>query len=351
MAYCILVSSNTDFIYTLSFNPALGSLDLEHKTQAGHHPSWITSYPQDNSLIFTGLEHQEGKIVALKFDEGKGSLAKIITSGGSDPCSLATTERELLVANYSGGGVAFLPISAEPPYLLTSSPDTVVMSGHGPNKDRQQTSHPHQVVLIKEYEELLVPDLGADKVWRLKKDSSGLWKLQGQIQYEPGSGPRHAVYHEGYLYTVCELSNQVVKHLLLPLPSEPEYIASASTLSDPPPTPHSMTAAEILLPKPNPTFPTPYLYVSNRSDPSPEGDTIAIYSVANPSQLELVNEVRTGLNHVRGMEFGGPDNQWLVVGGLFAGGVKVFERINDGKDLRIVAENEEVEAPAGFLWV
>ena len=154
---------------------------------------------------------------------------------------------------------------------------------------------------------------------------------------------------EGYLYTVCELANRVVKHRFPPLPSEAEFITYTSTMSNSP-SPIDMFAAEILLPKPNLTFSTPYLCVSNRDDPSPEGDTIAIFSIANPSKLELVNEVRTGLNHVRGMEFGGPDDRWLVVGGLNAGGVKVFERVDDGKGLKVIAVNEDVDAPAGFLW-
>ncbi|KAG2158683.1 uncharacterized protein EDB93DRAFT_1076435 [Suillus bovinus] len=38
------------------------------------------------------------------------------------------------------------------------------------------------------------------------------------------------------------------------------------------------------------------------------------------------NEVRTGLNHVQGMAFGGDEDKYLVVGGVEGGGVKVFER-------------------------
>ena len=99
MSYRILVSSNTEYIYTLSFEPTSGSLDLVHETYTGYRPSWITPYPYDKSLIFAGLELQEGKIVALKFADGKGALAKAITSGGSDPCSLIATKDELFVAN------------------------------------------------------------------------------------------------------------------------------------------------------------------------------------------------------------------------------------------------------------
>jgi hypothetical protein len=111
-----------------------------------------------------------------------------------------------------------------------------------------------------------------------------------------------------------------------------------------------MLAAELLIPKPNSTFSTPYAYISNRNDPSPEGDTIAIFSIAGDT-LDLIAEIRTGLKHLRGMVFGGEDDKWLVAGGAQGGGVKVFERIDGGKGLRLLAENTSIESPTGFLWV
>jgi 6-phosphogluconolactonase (cycloisomerase 2 family) len=108
-----------------------------------------------------------------------------------------------------------------------------------------------------------------------------------------------------------------------------------------------MLAAEILIPKPNASFPTSYIYVSNRNDPHPEKDTIAIF---DPKTMEMVGEVRTGLQHLRGMVFGGEDERWLVAGGAQGGGIKIFERVNGGKGLKEIAKNEEVEAPTGFLW-
>ncbi|KIL60635.1 hypothetical protein M378DRAFT_167864, partial [Amanita muscaria Koide BX008] len=317
MSHRILVSSNSHVISTLLFDPSSKSLSVEHELQIGYHPSWITPYPGDNSLIFTGVEHLKGEIAAVKIDEtGKGVVVKKITSGGSDPCSLLATDDALYVANYTAGGVAIVPISSSPPYLSSSPAYMLEMSGTGPNKDRQETSHPHESVLVEDYNELLVPDLGADKVWRFKKESKdgGKWKVAGSVAYEPGSGPRHIVFREGFLYTLCELSNTLVKHRLPALPSEPEHIANAPTITAIPP-PNAMFAAEILLPNPNSTFPTPYVYVSNRDDPSPEGDSISIFSIEEPGKLVLVNEVRTGLKHVRGMQFGGQDDKWLIVGG------------------------------------
>jgi 6-phosphogluconolactonase (cycloisomerase 2 family) len=236
--------------------------------------------------------------------------------------------------------------------------------GSGPNPERQKSSHAHQVVLHGQRGELLVADLGADRVFRFTEQEDA-WIMQAQIRFDPGSGPRHtAVYGafpelsplflirvclDGALYTLLELSSMLAKHSFPPLPAETTLIAVKPTMSNPPPAPNDMLAAELLIPEPNTTFSTPYAYVSNRNDPSEEGDTIAIFSIAGDA-LELIAEVRTGLKHLRGMAFGGPDDKWLVAGGALGGGVKVFERVDGGKGLKVVAANSSVEAPTGFLW-
>lgn len=94
------------------------------------------------------------------------------------------------------GTIGSLSISPSNPNILPPTTASVQLSGTGPNKDRQEGSHPHQVVYHEEYEELLVPDLGADAVYRLKrspKDAS--WKLVGHIGFEAGGGPRHVVVY------------------------------------------------------------------------------------------------------------------------------------------------------------
>ena len=94
------------------------------------------------------------------------------------------------------------PISALPPYFLEvddpyAPPRAVLQfNGSGPNLDRQESSHPHQVVVIPGRNEILVPDLGADRAWRLAYDDRrGVLSVQGSVTYPPGSGPRHAVFH------------------------------------------------------------------------------------------------------------------------------------------------------------
>ena len=100
MVHRILVASYTNEIYTLAFDPEAPSLTLTSTLTVGFHPSWITPHPTDKTIVFTALEQDDGKLVALKCDE-EGRLAVISEgpSGGKDPCSLVALGDELLVAN------------------------------------------------------------------------------------------------------------------------------------------------------------------------------------------------------------------------------------------------------------
>ncbi|KAK7051192.1 hypothetical protein VNI00_004692 [Paramarasmius palmivorus] len=351
MTYRILAGSYTNDVYTLEFESQAPSLSTIATTTAGFHPSWITAHPADSSLIFACLEQSGGTILAFKYDEnGNGTVVASAPSGGQDPCHLLIRDDELFIANYSSGDFSILPVSHKPPYILSQSPTTTHFTGSGPNKERQLSPHAHGVHWNEETKEILVPDLGGDSVYRFQKQV-GTWSIAGKIKFEAGGGPRHIAVHDGVLYTLLELSSSIAKHRLPPLPEEPAFLARSSTLLQPPPTPNDMLAAELLIPKPNSQYSTAYVYTSNRNDPSPEGDTIAIFEANASNDLVLVNEVRTGLNHLRGMAFGGPHDQWLIAGGVNGGGVKVFERIDGGKNLKLVAAKEDVQGPTAFLWM
>ncbi|KAF9479102.1 3-carboxy-cis,cis-mucoante lactonizing enzyme [Pholiota conissans] len=349
MVYHILVASYSNDITTLVFDPSSATLEVSSIITVGHHPSWLTSHPSHPSLVWTGLEQSDGKILTLRYDaNGKGTLVSEVSSAGRDPCHLFALKDELLVANYSSGTIGVLPITDSE---SVSTPSYIQLNGTGPNKSRQEGSHPHQVVVHEEYQELLVPDLGADSVHRLKKSADGSWKLVGHIGIEAGGGPRHVAFYDGDIFTLLELKSKIVRHRFPALPALPSFVKSTPTMSHPPPEPTDMLAAEVAIPPKNAVFPTTYLYLSNRNDPSPEGDIISVFSIEEPNSLDLVAEYRTGLNHLRGMVFGGPDDRYVVGGGANGGGVKIFERINDGKSFKVVASLDSVEAPTGFLWL
>ncbi|KAI0320562.1 3-carboxy-cis,cis-mucoante lactonizing enzyme [Amylostereum chailletii] len=352
MVYRILVGSYTSKVFTLAFDPAVPSLRVIASLEVGHHPSWLTAHPDDPSLIFTGLEQTDGRIIALRADE-EGGLKAVgdISSGGRDPASLVALKEELVVGNYSSGNIFVTPISTIEPHLPSKPSQTHAISGTGPNAGRQEASHPHQVVYIPEHDELLVPDLGSDRTWRFIRED-GQWSLAGYVEYEPGSGPRHAVFLDGILYTLCELTSSVATHKLPALPSPPTLLSTTSSMQNPPSPLGDMLAAEIILSPPILNVPR-HLYVSNRNAPSPQGDPLAIFSLANPDRPTLVREVRTGLKHVRGVVLrprDGGEKSWVAAGGALGGGVKVYE-VGDGGDTLTEVAQCLLDAPTDFLWL
>lgn len=111
--------------------------------------------------------------------------------------------------------------------------------------------------------------------------------------------------------------------------------------------PLTMLAAEILLPLPNKSFPDRLLYISNRNDPRDHGDLISVYSVLSQG-LELIGTVATGLHHVRGFIFFGPDDRYCIAGGANGGGIKVFERTEGGKNMKEIAHLPVVGGGVGL---
>lgn len=89
-------------------------------------------------------------------------------------------------------------MSKDAPYILAESATTpIILTGSGPNKERQEGSHAHQVFYHEENNEIIVPDLGGDRIYRLKKDQ-GTWKVESHIPVQPGSGPRHVAIYGMY---------------------------------------------------------------------------------------------------------------------------------------------------------
>jgi hypothetical protein len=164
---------------------------------------------------------------------------------------------------------------------------------------------------------------------------------------------RPSLAPDNTLYIAHELASTFTAQ---PLPAAPNGTSTfAAQLSTVPPnnlTSPFWAAAEILIPDPTARFPAAYAYVSNRNTGTTvdaRGDTIAIFSL-QPT-VELVGQVYTGVQQVRGMQLGGADNEWLVLSGVVGeGGVAVFERTEGGAGLELVARDFAVGNRTSFVW-
>ncbi|KAG8813971.1 hypothetical protein FRC17_001352 [Serendipita sp. 399] len=361
MTYKLLVGGYTsNGLRIVKFDPTTDTgspITFQESTiAAGSDPSWIVRHPEKRDLILAVNEVEDGRVLAIQLThatngETTGELVANVSSGGGYPAHLLVLEDALVSGNYAGGSILHIPYELQQQVILTDHKDEkksgihVQFSGTGPNADRQESSHPHEV--YRYGEELLIPDLGADKTWRLTKGESG-WEIKGAIEYPAGAGPRHVLIHDGILYTVLELSNELSLHKWASLPESPSLITITSTFGSGKPAHRSMLAAEILL-SPNKQF----IYVSNRNDPSSEGDPLAVYSVpSSNAEFALVREIRTGVTHARGANFS-PDGKYLAVVGNHSGSINIFEVIDGSPDgeLKLVGGLQGLEKPTSVIWI
>ncbi|GAA1946946.1 lactonase family protein [Agromyces allii] len=118
-------------------------------------------------------------------------------TGAADPCHIAFDPRGewAFAANYSGGRVTAHRVD---PDAAADASISFAFSGSGPDASRQESSHPHQVVLDETRSRLLVPDLGSDRIRVIGLDaaSGAIARADGDaddIAVHAGAGPRHLV--------------------------------------------------------------------------------------------------------------------------------------------------------------
>lgn len=159
------------------------------------------------------------------------------------------------------------------------------------------------------------------------------------------------------LFTLHELSSTLTSELLPAAPNATSNIITQlsiippNNLTDP-----AWAAGEILIPDlhADANFSTPYIYASNRNTGTtvdPRGDTVAIFKILDGGSFELVNQVYTGVNQVRGLWIGGPNDEFVVAGGVVGtGGVVVFQRTDGGANLVEVARNTDIPTRTSFVF-
>ena len=171
-------------------------------------PTWLIQHPVF-PIVFAAGETTPATVSSLRLDpDGRLTLLSSVETGGNTACHLALSEdgQVLLVANYGSGSVSTFAVAANG--TLSGRIDLFQLDGSGPDPDRQAGPHAHQIV--RHGSELLVSDLGSDRIHRLTLDDAGrLGRAASPLSLPAGSGPRHLLVFEEHLVVVCELSGEL----------------------------------------------------------------------------------------------------------------------------------------------
>jgi 6-phosphogluconolactonase len=202
-------------IYLYRFNPATGAVTSLGLAGEARNPSFLALHPS-GEYLYSSDENDRGSVSAFKIDRktGKLTLLNSVASHGAAPCALEVdaTGRNLLVANYTSGTVALLPIG--PDGRLAEAVVVDQHKGSGVNKQRQEGPHAHSANFAPGNRFALVADLGLDKIFVYRFDAAKHTLALNQPAFgtvPPGSGPRHVAFHPNgkFAYSVSELKATV----------------------------------------------------------------------------------------------------------------------------------------------
>ena len=232
--------SQSQGIYVYRMDSSSGELRFVWEAKGVLNPSYLEIHPRRRSLYavnevqsFGGQEG--GGVTALSMDPVSGELNVLnaYSSQGKDPCyiSIEQTGRFALVANYSGGNAAMLPI--QPDGQLGPATDVIQHSGSSVHPERQTGPFAHSIVPDPTNRFAIVADLGADKLVIYAMDlEQGKLNPHSEVKVKPGAGPRHTLFHPNgkYLYLINELDSTIVAYRYDGESGSLEELQSISTL-------------------------------------------------------------------------------------------------------------------------
>ncbi|KAF8160257.1 Lactonase, 7-bladed beta-propeller-domain-containing protein [Mycena galopus ATCC 62051] len=337
--FTIYTGGYTTFIVSYLFDTQSASLTYLDTIPTTPNCSWITPHLTNPNLIYAVNEVAPlGALQVYETTPGGGLiLLDEVTSGGDGPAFCAPlTTGQVAIMNYGSGNGEIIPTVNGGTKFDNST--TVLVTFPPPPGGM---SNPHMA--YEHGNEVFVPDLGGDKVWRIGQTGPpGKFSIHGLVTQPLGSGPRHMRVLDNIMYVLHETANLLTMQEIPPYPNGTSpFIADATTVPADVPPGGDYAAAELLLSTSTAAYPKPYLYASNRNiggTPDPRGDSVAIF---DPAGLRLVNQVFTGLVEIRGMNLGLGDigEEYLVALGAVSGGMVVYKRTAGGADLVEVARN------------
>ncbi len=198
-------------IYVYEFDSKTGDFSFKNASENIVNPSYL-AVSQDNNFVYSVNENgAQSKVSSFGFDSASGKLDFINSqdSKGADPCYIINDDKNVIVANYSGGTISIFGKNTDG--SLSEANQVIQHYGKGPNAKRQQGPHVHMVHFSPDRKFVLSNDLGNDKVYLYEYDansSNKSLKVKDSVSVAAGSGPRHLTFSKDgkYVYLLQELN-------------------------------------------------------------------------------------------------------------------------------------------------
>ena len=337
-------------IHAYRFDAKNGQLKLLHRTTDVENPFFMAVSPNRKFLYAIDAKQfgsQENEFVTSYEIEGRGGKLRQLnqqTSRGTASCYLDVdaTGKTVVVANYSSGSVASLPVLTDG--SLGEIVSFVQNTGSGVNPQRQKEPHAHSIVISPDNRFVLAADLGIDKIliFELTPETAEIKPnaVQPFAELPPGSGPRHLVFHPNgkRVYVINELKNTVT---FFDYAIETGVLTQQQTISTVPEDFTGISHTADLKITPDGRF----LYGTNRGH-----DSIAIFRIAEDGHLSLVS-IEPSLGKGPQNLLITPDGRWLLCANMPGNNVAVFAIDASTGGLKSTGVPIAIPMPSCIRWV
>ncbi len=325
-------------IELLSFDQKNMALNSKLVAKRIKNPTFVIAN-HARTLIFAIEDGANGTLKSFAFDRKQQQLTLLdqVDSLGDNPCYLALdhTERFLAVANYNSGNFSIYEVDSGGGLHFKQ---IVQHSGQSVNKHRQNRAHVHSILFHPNGKQLLVADLGTDKIFIYDLDYANATPVTlaspAYFSVAPGSGPRHMVIHPNgkLLYVVQELTGEVGVYSY-----EDGQITHLNTQSlITPQFKGHVQAAEIRL-----SSDSKFIYVSNRGS----ANNLSVFETDSGGEIRLIQQVATGGKTPRNFNLS-PDGHFLLVANQESDNIRLFKRDVVTGRLTSTSVKIEIKKPA-----
>jgi 6-phosphogluconolactonase len=324
-------------------------------------PSWMALHPHGKFLYtanetdnFNGTTNGSVSAYAVNRATGDLTLLNTVSSQGGGPVyvSIDPLGQFVLVANYTGGSVAVLPILADgslgnatdvqadvgsvgPLHATDGPPGSFAVSGH-------DAPHAHMIQTDASGKFVVHADLGQDRLysWTLQR-AGGKLIANSAVSLPPGDGPRHFSFHPNgqWLYCAQEEASTLTLFGYDPGTGLLTKQQTVSTLSKD--FVGTSFASEVRV-----SADGRFVYVANRL-----ADSIAIFAVdADTGLLRRVGEEWTRGDYPRSFTID-PTGRFLLSCNQRSDAVTTFRIEDGGRQLRFTGQYVAVGSPACILFL
>jgi 6-phosphogluconolactonase len=335
-------------IHAYRFDSGAGQLRLLHRTTDVEYPFFLAISP-DGRFLYSIDSEQFGDpgdefVASYSVERHTGRLKKLNrrSARGTASCYLDvdTTGKTIVVANYSTGSVAALPVAEDG--SLGEATTFVQHSGSSVDPNRQKGPNAHSIVVSPDNRFVFAADLGIDQILIYRLESGKLVAHEDQpfVGLPPGSGPRHLTFHPHgkRVYVINELKNTVTCFDYAVDSGRLTLRQTISTL----PEDFSGTShtADLKI-----TTDGRFLYGTNRGH-----DSIAIFRIANDGDLSLISIEPSRGKGPQNLLIT-PDDRWLLCANMPGNNVAVFAIDTRTGALAANGDPVSIPTPSCIRWL